>query len=82
MRGQHRGGGGAAGARNKPGALIHDLRFGQPRIGNGLAHGDMGIGRTRPHEAQGALVDMFLDVDVDMTGDLAAEAMLAHLRTG
>ncbi len=51
----------------------------QPGIGDGLAHRDVGIGRTRPHEAQGALVDMLGDVDVERAADLAAKAVFGHL---
>ncbi len=39
----------------------------------------MRIGRTRTHEAQGALIDVVGDVDLESSRDLAAEAVFGHL---
>ena len=39
----------------------------------------MRIGGTRPHKAQGPLVDMFGDVDLERACDLTAEPVFGHL---
>ncbi len=78
VRGEHGAGRGAAGAGDQTGADVGDGAFVQPRIGDRLLHRDIGIGGARPHEAQGALVDMILDVDLEIAGHPAAKAALGH----
>ena len=82
MRRQHGRGRRPARPGNQTRPLIHDLVFGQACIGNGLAHGDMRIGRTRPHEPQGPLVHVIGHVQLERARDLAAESMLDHIGVG
>jgi hypothetical protein len=54
----------------------------QPRVGDGLAHGDMRIGGAGSHEPQGALVHVIGGVDLECSGDPAAKAVLGHFGNG
>ena len=82
VRGQHGAGRRPARTRHQPGARMRDQIVAQARIGNRLAHRDIGIGRARPHEAERALVHMLFHIQVDGTRDLAAKAMLDHRLVG
>ena len=63
-------------ADDDPGAFVRDVGLRQPRVLHRLVHGDEGIGRAIPHEAQVALVDVVFQHDVRRAMDAAAEAML------
>ena len=74
----HRASRWAAGPCNQTGPYVRYRVFGQARVFDRLVHRDKGIGRTRPHEAQGAFVDMFCDIDFYGARDLAAETAFSH----
>ena len=82
MRGQQGRGRRSAGPCNETGAVVDDLIFGKAGISDRLAHGDMGIGGPRPHEAQGALIHMFGRIDFQRAGHLAAKAVFGHFGAG
>ena len=67
---------------HKAGARVDDVALFQPSIGYGLTHGDMGIGRARPHEPQRALVHMLGRVDIDCACNLAAKTVFGQFSAG
>jgi hypothetical protein len=79
--GLHDGAGGrSARAGDDAGALVADFGVAEARVGNGFLHGEVGVGRTIAHEAHQAAIDQFLGIELQRTGDLAAEADLLVLR--
>ena len=66
--------GAAAGAGDQAGARIADLFLGQARVGDGVAHRDVAVGRGIAHEALELAVDGGLEVEFDRAADLAAQA--------
>ncbi len=69
-------GGSATGTGDQAGTLVGNLLFGETGIGNRLRHGDVGIGRSIPHEAQLLAIDVVFEIDVDNAGHVATEAQL------
>ncbi len=69
----------AARSGDHPCHRIDDVFLFKSGISDRLPHGDIGIGRTRAHEAQCALVDMFRNIQVNRTRDLRAEPVFGHV---
>ncbi|MCY1518133.1 hypothetical protein D9M68_528410 [compost metagenome] len=66
--------GGAARAGDEAGARVGHLLLGQAGIGNGVLHGQVGIGRRVADKAVELAVDEVFEGEVDGAGHLAAQA--------
>ncbi len=51
----------------------------QTGIFNGLLHGEVGVGRSVPHETHDFTVDQFRRLEFDITPDTAAQVVLFEL---
>jgi hypothetical protein len=69
-------GGGAAGTGDQAGARVGDLFLAEAGVLDRLLHGQVGEGGGVAHETVDLAVDQLFQVQVDRTGDLAAQAHL------
>ena len=58
----------------EPPPEVADLGFVQPCIGDGVAQGDVAVGRRVAHETLELAVDLRVKVDVDAAANLATQA--------
>ena len=74
--------GAATGTGDQAGAQVADLLGAEPGIGDGIAHGQVGEGRRVAHEALLLAVDQRVQIEVDTTTDLAAQARFGVVGQG
>ena len=67
------------GAGHQADARVGDVIEGEAGVFHGLLHCQIGVGGSVTHEAQDLAVDQFFEVQVDGTGNLAAQP---HVRVG
>ena len=70
----------AAAAGDQAGARVADLFIGQAGIGDGVAHRHITVGGGIAHEALELAVDHSIEIEIDGTTDLAAQAAFCRLR--